>query len=91
MEDKNEEMLLERNLTYTNQGVLIGHRSTCSRCSYSTYEQLPATGHTWSDWVKKTGLVHAHTCTVCGAEEEADHNIPSGSVTCTDCGADIIN
>ena len=41
--------------------------------------------------VKKTGLVHARTCSVCSTEEEANHNIPSGSVTCTDCGSDIIN
>ena len=27
----------------------------------------------------------------CGAEETENHNIPAGSVTCTDCGADIIN
>ena len=52
---------------------------------------LPAIGHIWSAWVKETGLVHKRTCSECGAEEEASHNIPSGSVTCTDCGADIIN
>ena len=63
----------------------------CKRCGAGYINELPATGHTWSDWAKKTGLVHARTCSVCGAEEEASHNIPSGSVTCTDCGADIIN
>ena len=43
------------------------------------------------EWEKKTGLVHSRICSVCGEEEEANHNIPAGSVTCTDCGADIIN
>ena len=65
--------------------------TTCKRCGAGFVVEMPATGHTWSDWVKKTGLVHARTCSVCSAEEEARHNIPSGSVTCTDCGVDIIN
>ena len=65
--------------------------SSCNRCAAGFIVELPATGHDWSDWEKKTGLVHSHTCTVCGAEEEEDHNIPAGSVTCTECGADIIN
>ena len=63
----------------------------CSRCSYVLIIEIPATGHNWSDWVNETGLVHKRTCSECGAEEEASHNIPAGSVTCTDCGADIIN
>ena len=69
-----------------------GYRSTtCKRCGAGFVVELLPTGHTWSAWTKKTGMVHSHTCTVCGEEEEAKHNIPSGSVTCTDCGADIIN
>ena len=69
-----------------------GQKTTsCKRCSAGFTVDLPATGHTWSAWVHETGLVHKRTCSECGAEEEARHNIPSGSVTCTDCGADIIN
>ena len=69
-----------------------GYRSTsCKRCGVGFVVELLPTGHTWSAWVKKTGTVHSRTCTVCGEEEEAKHNIPSGSVTCTDCGSDIIN
>ena len=69
-----------------------GHKSaSCRRCGAGFIIEIPATGHNWSAWVKKTGRVHSRTCSLCGAEEEADHNIPSGSVTCTDCGADIIN
>ena len=65
--------------------------TSCKRCGAGFVVEIPATGHTWSAWVKKTGLVHSRTCSVCGEEEEAKHNIPSGGVTCTDCGADIIN
>lgn len=65
--------------------------SSCKRCGSGFIVEIPAKGHTWSAWVNKTGRVHSRTCSVCGAEEEANHNIPSGSVTCTDCGIDIIN
>ena len=69
-----------------------GQKTTsCKRCSAGFTVELPAIGHIWSAWVNETGLVHKRTCSECGAEEEARHNIPSGSVTCTDCGADIIN
>ncbi len=64
---------------------------TCTRCGAVFINQLPATGHSWSAWVKETGVKHKHTCTVCGAEEAENHTIPSGSVTCTGCGEDIIN
>lgn len=63
----------------------------CSRCSYVIVVEIPVTGHQWSAWVNATGRVHKHTCSVCGAEEEAPHNIPAGDVICTDCGAAIIN
>lgn len=63
----------------------------CKRCSYVLVIEIPATGHTWSAWEKDTGSKHMRTCSVCHAVEKANHNIPSGSVTCTDCGADIIN
>ena len=69
-----------------------GQKTTsCKRCNAGFTVDIPATGHIWSAWVNETGLVHKRTCSECGAEEEARHNIPSGSVTCTDCGADIIN
>ena len=69
-----------------------GQKTTsCKRCSAGFTVELPAVGHIWSAWVNATGLLHKRTCSECGAEEEARHNIPSGSVTCTDCGADIIN
>ena len=69
-----------------------GQKTTsCKRCNAGFTEDIPATGHIWSAWIKETGLVHKRTCSECGAEETANHNIPAGSVTCTDCGADIIN
>lgn len=78
----------ESNATCTQDGRKT---TSCKRCGAGFIVEVPATGHTWSDWVKKTGRVHSRTCSVCHAEEEANHNIPSGTVTCTDCGADIIN
>ena len=69
-----------------------GRKTTsCKRCNAGFTVDIPATGHIWSAWIKKTGLVHKRTCSECGAEETENHNIPAGSVTCTDCGADIIN
>lgn len=63
----------------------------CTRCAQIFKIELPATGHSWSAWQYSTGRVHTRTCTVCQATEEENHTIPSGSVTCTGCGADIIN
>ena len=65
--------------------------TSCKRCNAGFTVDIPATGNIWSAWIKETGLVHKRTCSECGAEETANHNIPAGSVTCTDCGADIIN
>lgn len=65
--------------------------TSCKRCGQGFLQDLPATGHDWSAWIKETGSKHKRTCNTCGSEEEADHNIPSGSVTCTDCGEVIIN
>ena len=69
-----------------------GRKTTsCKRCNAGFTVDIPATGHIWSAWIKESGLVHKRTCSECGAEETENHNIPAGSVTCTDCGADIIN
>ena len=64
---------------------------TCSRCGTGFINEFPATGHSWSEWISENGRQHIRTCSTCGEEERANHNIPSGSVTCTDCGEDIIN
>ena len=74
--------------TCTKNGSKI---TTCKRCSAGFVVELVATGHDWSSWINKTGRVHFRTCSVCGAEMEANHTIPENSVTCTGCGADIIN
>ena len=74
--------------TCTNSGE---QTKRCSRCGYAIIIETPATGHNWSDWVHETGLVHKRTCSTCGAEETQNHNIPSGDVICTECGAAIIN
>ena len=74
--------------TCTSDGRKIAN---CKRCAAGFVVELPATGHSWSGWVKTTGLVHTRTCSTCGVTESANHTIPTGSVTCTGCGADIIN
>ena len=40
---------------------------TCSRCDYTTYAELPALGHDWSDWAQ----TKAPTCTEAGEETRA--------------------
>ncbi|MBQ7639165.1 MAG: hypothetical protein IJS90_09725, partial [Clostridia bacterium] len=37
---------------------------TCSRCDYTTYAAIPASGHTWGEWANTT----APTCTVDGED-----------------------
>lgn len=74
--------------TCTETGITT---SSCKRCGAGFINEQPATGHAWSAWSYATGRMHKRVCETCGAEEEASHNIPSGSVTCTDCGADIVN
>ncbi|MBQ8291547.1 MAG: leucine-rich repeat protein [Clostridia bacterium] len=43
---------------------------TCTRCAYTTYQAIKATGHSYSDWTGTpsctTGTVATKTCTVCG-------------------------
>ena len=39
---------------------------TCSRCDYTTYEEIAATGHTWSG---AATCVSGKTCTACGASD----------------------
>ena len=74
--------------TCTNEGC---ETTRCNRCGAGFTREIPATGHSWSAWQRHNGRQHIRTCETCGAEELADHNIPIGSVTCTDCGVDIIN
>lgn len=62
----------------------------CKRCGEGLINELPATGHSWSDWVKETGSVHKRTCS-CGAEETEKHSFLPGSLTCLGCGEDIVN
>lgn len=61
----------------------VGHieYDTCSRCDYSNYEELPALGHTESDWivdVEATTNVKGHKhkeCTICH-EHLKERDIP---------------
>ncbi|MBQ7017208.1 MAG: hypothetical protein IJN10_09675 [Firmicutes bacterium] len=72
----------------TDAGYLI---QTCSYCGAGFINEKPATGHSWSEWTYFSGRYHERTCSKCGETEQANHNIPSNSVTCSDCGYDIIN
>ncbi len=48
---------------------------TCSRCDYSTYEEIEALGHGWSEWTVRTPATQEsdgeefRTCSTCGQEE----------------------
>lgn len=69
---------------------------TCSRCSYSTYEVIPATGHHFGEWqtTKAPDCTHSgtqqHTCPDCKTTETKTinalgHDYNSDGV-CTRCG-----
>ena len=56
---------------------------TCSRCDYTTYEEIPATGHTYSS---DCDIV----CNVCSYERvsSVSHSYDNScDITCNDCGA----
>ncbi|MBR2889164.1 MAG: leucine-rich repeat protein [Oscillospiraceae bacterium] len=42
---------------------------SCTRCDYSTYAEIPATGHSWSDWEYVDDNLQQRSCYVCGARE----------------------
>lgn len=62
----------------------------CSGCDYTTYEPIPATGHTYPDTYDTTARLHRRTCTVCAYTDEAEHTFDEGTVTreptCTERG-----
>jgi len=74
--------------TCTSSGRQVSH---CKHCGAGYINDLPATGHSWSDWAYENGRIHKRTCSICQAEEEANHQIPAGSLTCSGCGEDIVN
>ena len=54
---------------------------TCSRCDYTTYEEIAATGHTPGSAATCT---EPQTCTVCGTELQAAlGHTPGAAATCT--------
>ena len=72
---------------------------TCSRCDYSTYVEIPATGHSHGEWQKHNAEQHKRVC-ACTNVEYADHDWDDGVITtpathleigtktytCSDCG-----
>ena len=63
----------------------------CQRCHEVYMTTIPATGHNWSAWTYVNGRLHGRDCSNCNSHQEENHTIPSGSVTCSGCGMDIIN
>lgn len=51
---------------------------TCSRCDYTTYVEIPASGHSFGEWAEVTSATctdkgsEKRTCTVCQAVETRD-------------------
>lgn len=74
--------------TCTDNGTSVTH---CTVCGSGFIDEIPAPGHSWSAFTYYSGRYHQRTCGVCGETEQASHTIPSGSVTCSGCGADIVN
>ena len=59
----------------------------CTACDYTTYVELPASGHTASPTYAPTadGSQHVATYSCCGYESNENHSFETG--TCTGCGA----
>ncbi len=79
--------------TITEPGCTsVGYKTAvCKLCGESLISELPPAGHKWSGWMYENGRLHKRSCGSCGAEEEANHNVPSGTVRCSGCGQDIVN
>ena len=68
----------------------------CTRCDHSTYEEIPALGHTGEEWYHESGEsghMHYHICqrAECGAvwgKESCAFNTRTVEPTCTDKGYD---
>ena len=52
----------------------------CSRCDYTTYAELAALDHDWSNWVSNGNKTHARTC-----KNDPGH-IQRGSCSGVSCG-----
>ena len=54
---------------------------TCTRGDYSTYKEIPATGHSFGDWKDSgDGKTHTSSC-ACGEVKTEDHKWDDGIVT----------
>ena len=53
---------------------------TCTRCDYTTYAELAALDHDWSNWVSNGNKTHTRTC-----KNDPDH-IQRGSCSGVSCG-----
>ena len=67
---------------------------TCSGCDeYTTYKELDALGHAYSDSYQPNGDVHSLFCSRCSSTTDQSHSWSSGSIakepTCTDNGSKV--
>lgn len=55
---------------------------TCLRCDYTTYNEIPATGHMYKSEWNSNSEKHWHECAVCkDKKDEADHTWGVGVIT----------
>ena len=55
---------------------------TCTRCDYTTFKEIPATGHKWGSWIKADDDKHKHVCENDGNHfETAAHRWDEGKIT----------
>lgn len=85
---KTEGNVLEHNFVHHNAKAAtcteIGWDAydTCTRCDYTTYSEISATGHTYKSEWDSNSEKHWHECAVCkDKKDEADHTWGVGVIT----------
>ena len=85
---KTEGNVLEHNFVHHNAKAAtcteIGWDAydTCTRCDYTTYSEISATGHTYKSEWNSNSEKHWHECAVCkDKKDEADHTWGVGVIT----------
>ena len=77
----------KRNASCTEDGWKAYY--TCALCAYSSFEELPATGHDFSDWEYLNETQHIRVCRNCDVRGYADHDFTEDAAveeTCSSAG-----
>ena len=53
-------------------------------CGYTTYKEIPATGHEWGAWTSNGNGTHTRACTHAGCSETQTETCSGGTATCTE-------